>query len=177
MAKYQVATIERPAGWNPRFPDDVPPEIQGGYDVVGEADDLFAAVRQAIELNQKAQADAQVRWALVVDAESPGLTWKTVRICTPIRYKIAAIWRSDGWEPTSPYDVPNCPWRAKGRSDDEAMPFVKAADTVVALNRQSMDSTGPRGTWLWRSKTSQFRSRSPSTAKARKRPCRCGVCT
>lgn len=142
MAKYHVATIERPQDWKPRGPDDVPCQIAGRYEVVCETADLFSAVRQAIELNEKAQDIPHSRWAVVIDREASGRYWPSARLCTPISYKVASIWRPEGWDPGSARDVPNCVWRAQGQSSNEIMSYRQATDTVLGLNQQSIDTDG-----------------------------------
>ena len=49
MPSYQVSIIERSLAWMPKTPDDVPAEPSMPLEVLGESDDLFAAVRQAIQ--------------------------------------------------------------------------------------------------------------------------------
>ncbi len=106
MAKYQVWLVARPQGWTSPVLDDVPPRPGTPRGVLGEDDDLFAAVRRAIEHNQTAQAGRSPDWAVVVEPGSPGGTWREARRCTPLSYRVAAIWWPTGWEPQSPGDVP-----------------------------------------------------------------------
>jgi hypothetical protein len=140
MAKYQVATINRPENWQPECADDVPLELVGPVDVLAESDDLFDAVSQAMEHNESDAA--QKRWAVVVEPNSPGRTWPAARICTPIVYKVTAIWWPDGWEPGSPLDVPNCVWQAQAQGGGELFSYPQAEATVLGLNRQCMEHPG-----------------------------------
>jgi hypothetical protein len=120
MATYQVLLIERPEGWRAAAPDDVPPDPGPAVETLRETDDLFAAVRRAVVYNEKSQRDqgrapsGTMRsmvgrsWAVVVDAGSIGRTRLRARLCTPLAYKVTAIWWPTGWEPESPLDVPKC---------------------------------------------------------------------
>ena len=145
MAKYQVATINRPKNWKPECPDDVPLEFRGSVSVLAESDDLFEAVRRAIEHNQSGDPAKQARWAVVVEPSGVGRIWPAARICTPITYKVAAIWWPDGWEPNSPLDVPNCVWQAQDQRGGEPLGYPQAEATVLGLNRQCIDHPGT--TW------------------------------
>jgi hypothetical protein len=143
MAKYQVAIINRPADWTPECADDVPLELRGPVEVLCESDDLFETVSRAMEHNE---SDAtQRRWAVVVEPGSTGRAWPNARLCTPITYKVAPIWWPDGWEPTSPLDVPNCVWQAQGPSGGQWISYPQAEATALGLNRQCMDHPGT--TW------------------------------
>jgi len=144
MATYQVVIIPRPEAWMPASPDDVPPQPGSPLEVLAESDDLLAAVRQVIEHNEDARRAAS-RWAVVVEPGSRGRTWPAARLCTPIAYKVTAIWWPDGWEPESPLDVPNCVWQAQGRPGEAAMNYPQAEATIRSLNRQCMNRPG--ATW------------------------------
>lgn len=137
---YQVAVFERPAGWEPRSADDAPAQI-GELTVRATGSDLFAAVREAVEFNE-ARKPGDRRWAAVVDAGSRGRATKAGRLFTPIAYKVASVWRPEGWEPNSPLDVPKCLNRAEGEPDADAMPYAQALQTIRGLNQQSMDWAG-----------------------------------
>jgi hypothetical protein len=139
MAKYQVSLIEFPSGWEPESPDDVPPAPARPTGVLAQTDDLFSAVRKAIEHNESTVEEAERRWAVVVEPGCCGRIWPGARLCTPLRYKVATIWWPTGWEPHSPLDVPNCVWRAQGEPNDELMPYSRALATVQALNHQGMN--------------------------------------
>jgi hypothetical protein len=145
MASYQVVAIRRPEGWTPGQPDDVPPNPGRPLAVLAEADDLLAAVGRAVEHNQSAEAERAGQWAVVVEPGSLGRTWPAARLCTPIAYKVAALWWPEGWEPGAPLDVPHCVWRAQGGLEREPMSYRRALATVGALNRQCMDQPGT--TW------------------------------
>jgi len=145
MARYQVALIARPDGWTPATPDDVPAQPAALLEAVAEEDGLFAAVRRAIEHNQQAERAGGDRWAVVVEPGVLGRTWRSARLCTPLSYKVTAIWWPDGWEPSTPFDVPNCVWRAQGDIEREQMTYRRALATVRSLNRQALDKAGP----LW----------------------------
>ena len=145
MAKYQVAIIRRPERWEPECSDDVPLELNGPVEVLLESDDLFAALDRTIEHNESPEAGRRGRWAVVVEPGSRGRVWPFARLCTPVIYKVAAIWWPDGWEPNSPLDVPNCVWQAQGRPGGQWFSYPEAEATVLALNRQCMDH--PNTTW------------------------------
>lgn len=138
---YRVAVVERPAGWQPQGLDEAPPQFTG-QTTASETGDLFVAVRQAVEQNQARQPGDR-HWTIVIEAHSRGRLLKSGRLCTPITYKVAAVWRPEGWEPTSPLDVPNCLWQAQGESAAEALPYAQAVQTIRSLNQQSMDWAGP----------------------------------
>jgi hypothetical protein len=142
MANYQVATIECPPDWTPGSLDDVPSVISGRPEFLGPAADLLAAVRQATEHNERPAAARNGRWAVVFDRDSSGRQWPSARLCTPIRYKVASIWRPEGWEPSTARDVPYCLWRAQGQIDEETLSYERAVDTVRSLNQQSIDNDG-----------------------------------
>lgn len=143
MAKYQVAIISRPERWTPDSADDVPLELQGPLEILTESDDLFVAVDKAMEHNESPAARS--RWAIVVEPGSPGWMLPTARLCTPITYKVASIWWPDGWEPNSPYDVPNCVWQSREPVGGVWMSYPKAEAAMLALNRQCMEHPG--ATW------------------------------
>jgi hypothetical protein len=145
MAKYQVALINRPKNWAPECADDVPLELEGPVGVLTELDDLFEAVSLAMDHNEGAESQCRGRWAVVVEPGSIGRIWPAARLCTPITYKVTAIWWPDGWEPNSPVDVPNCVWQAQGREAVESVGYPQAEATVYGLNRQCMDHPGT--TW------------------------------
>lgn len=145
MAKYQVAIINRPADWTPECADDVPLELRGPVEVLTESDDLFEAVSRAMEHNEGAEAQRRGRWAVVVEPGSTGRLWPAARLCTPIIYKATAIWWPDGWEPNSPWDVPNCVWQAQGQGGGQWLGYPQAEATVMGLNRQCIDHPGT--TW------------------------------
>ena len=139
MPRYEVSLIERPQGWQPNGPDDVPPEPGKPLSTLGQADDIFAAVRQAIDYNEAAQREGTGRWAVVVEPGTWGRTWRNARLCTPLDYKVAALWWPTGWEPDSPLDVPNCVWRAQGEIDQEHLTYQQALATIRGLNQQAMN--------------------------------------
>ena len=145
MPKYQVAIIKRPKNWDPECPDDVPLQLSGPVGVLTESDDLFQAVGAAIEHNESDQAQRDARWAVVVEPGSVGRVWPAARLCTPIAYKVTAIWWPDGWEPHGPLDVPNCVWQAEGRDSPPSLGYAQAEAAVFGLNRQCMDRPGT--TW------------------------------
>lgn len=142
MAKYQVTTVRRPERWKPECTDDVPLELHGPVEVLAESDDLFEAVERAIEHNESETARQRGRWAVVLEPGSAGRRWPAARVCTPITYRVAAIWWPDGWEPDSPLDVPNCVWRSQERQCGQLMGYAEAEATAMALNRQCMDHPG-----------------------------------
>jgi hypothetical protein len=139
MPSYQVSIIERSLAWMPKTPDDVPAEPSMPLEVLGESDDLFAAVRQAIQYNEKALEDSLPRWAVVVEPGTVGRKWRSARLCTPLCYKVTSIWWPVGWEPNSPLDVPNCVWKSQGDVDDQRLTYPQALATVRGLNQQGMD--------------------------------------
>jgi hypothetical protein len=142
VARYQVSIIESPGRWQPASPDDVPPQPGELREKLAEAEELFAAVRQAIDHNRAPEREQDRRWAVVVEPGSPGQIWPTARLCTPLAYKVAAVWWPSGWEPDSPLDVPNCVSMAQDKTRQEPMTFRRALATVRSLNRQSMDHAG-----------------------------------
>jgi hypothetical protein len=145
MAKYQVVIIGRPDNWQPEGADDVPLELKGPVGMLAESDDLFEAVSRAMEHNESDGAQCSGRWAVVVEPSSAGRIWPAARLCTPITYKVTSIWWPDGWEPQSPFDVPNCVWQAQGQSGGQLLSYPQAEATMLSLNRQSMDHPGT--TW------------------------------
>lgn len=145
MGKYQAAVISRPLDWKPACPDDVPLELDGPVEILGQWDDLFEALIQTSEYNQSNEAQLRGRWAVVVEPGSPGRVWPAARLCTPITYKAAAIWWPEGWEPKTPLDVPNCVWQSQGRVRGQWLSYQQAEATVRSLNRQCIDN--PSTTW------------------------------
>jgi hypothetical protein len=141
MAKYQVLVVAAATDWVPACPDDAPPRPGDPLEVLAEADDLFAAVRQAIGHNEDV-GRVEGRWAVVAEPGSLGRTWPGARLCTPIAYKVTAIWWPEGWEPESPLDVPNCPWQVQGRVSDEHLSYPQAEAAIRGLNRQCMNQPG-----------------------------------
>lgn len=139
MARYQAVLIDRPSDWTPDSLDDVPPEPGSLGEVLAEADELFAALRVAMEYNRAPPAGAASRWAVVVEPGALGCTWRSARLCTPVRYQVAGIWWPLGWEPQSPLDVPNCVWRAQGAAAGENLDYPRAVAVARALNQQSLD--------------------------------------
>ena len=142
MARYQVSIIDIPSGWEPKCPDDVPAQLGAPTRVLAEEAKLFDAVKTAIDFNETAQKDQRGEWAVVVEPESLGRTWSGARLCTPVAYKVTAIWWPSGWEPKSPLDVPNCVWKAQGETSQEEMDYPLALATARSLNRQSVDQAG-----------------------------------
>jgi len=145
MTKYQVAIVNRPANWEPECADDVPLELSGRVGVLAESDDLFEAVDRAMEHNESGEAQSRGRWAVVVEPGSVGRVWPAARLCTPITYKVTAIWWPDGWEAEGPLDVPNCVWQAEGQPSGQPLSYPQAEAMVLGLNRQCMDAPGT--TW------------------------------
>lgn len=145
MAAYQVVTIVRPGGWEPESPDDVPVHVEGPLAVLAESEDFFAAVRQAIEHNERADAETGGRWAAVIEPGTVGRVLPAARLCTPIAYNVTAIAWPEGWEPDAPLDVPNCVWHSREQLGQQWFSYEQAVATVGALNRQCMDRPGT--TW------------------------------
>ena len=145
MARYQVAIIDRPENWRPEGMDDVPGRMGGPVEVLAETDDLFAAVDRAIEHNDSSEPERRRRWAVVIEPGTPGRLWPGARLCTPIRYRVAALWWPDGWEPDSPLDVPNCVWQAREPMGEPWLDYSQAEAAMLGLNRQCMDHPGT--TW------------------------------
>ncbi len=145
MPQYQVALILSPPGWQPAGLDDVPPQLGEPVDFLETVDDLFCALGQAAQYNEKADGEHSRRWAVVCDPDGPSRIWSHARLCTPLRYQVNVIWWPEGWEPTGPLDVPNCVWRARGDETGESVSYPKAEATVQALNRQCIDA--PETTW------------------------------
>ncbi|MEN6452442.1 MAG: hypothetical protein ABFC96_18290 [Thermoguttaceae bacterium] len=142
MSQYQVATIDRPKYWTPECADDVPLELQGPVEVLAESGDLFEAVDEAMEYNESEEAARRGRWAVVVEPGGAGRVWPAARLCTPISYKVTAIWWPEGWEPRSPLDVPNCVWQSQEQTADQWFSYPQAEAIMLALNRQCMDHPG-----------------------------------
>src|SRR5574340_651143 len=131
MAVYQVAIISRPRDWEPECLDDVPLELGGPVEVLDESDDLMSAVGRAIEHNGDAQAEEQGRWAVVIEPGTLGRIWPAARLCTPLTYKVTAIWWPEGWEPASPLDVPHCVWHTQGRVGEQWLTYEQAVGTAM----------------------------------------------
>jgi len=142
MSKFQVAVVTRPGDWKPACADDVPPSPGELREALGENEDLFAAVREAVAFNEAAERKGDDRWAVVVERGSRGRQWAAARLCSPIVYKVTAIWRPEGWEPESPLDVPNCIWKSHNRLAAEPLCYAQAVETMRALNQQNMDVAG-----------------------------------
>jgi len=142
MPVYQVAITQRPQNWVPESMDDVPLDLHGPLGVLSESEDLFAAVRQAIEHNEKAEAEQSDRWAVVVEPGSLGRVWPAARLCTPLTYKVTPIWWPEGWEPNTPLDVPNCVWQSQGGGGRDGLTYEQAESTIHGLNRQCIDNPG-----------------------------------
>jgi hypothetical protein len=144
MARYQVATVERPEGWEPASWDDVPPAPGERRQVLADGEDLFAAVRRAIEHNERSEREGGRDWAVVVEPGSLGQTWPGARLCTPLAYKVTAIGWPTGWEPQSPADVPRCVWKAQAGAEHLRLSWARAVAVVRGLNQQSMSHHGSR---------------------------------
>jgi hypothetical protein len=142
MARYEVLLIDRPEGWVPQSPDDVPPEPGPAVETLRQTDELFAAVRRAVVHNEQAQREDRNRWAVVVEPGASGRSRLRVRLCTPLAYKVAATWWPAGWEPQSPLDVPNCTWKAQGDADPKPHSYAQATAIVRGLNEQGMRHVG-----------------------------------
>jgi hypothetical protein len=142
MPKYQVIAVERPENWTPRCLDDAPAKLSEPLEVLCESDDLFAAVDRAIEQNDGKDAQRRRRWAVVVEPGTRGLLSPNARLCTPVAYKVTALWWPDGWEPHSPLDVPNCAWQAREDGGGESLSYPQAEAMVLALNRQCIEHPG-----------------------------------
>ncbi len=138
MPSYQVSIVDRPAGWAPTTLDDVPAESSRLLETLTSDDDLFTAVRQAIEFNEKTQQSDRSRWAVVVEPGSRGKKWRNARLCTPLSYSVTSIWWPSGWEPDSPLDVPNCVWKSRGDVADQRLTYPQALAIVRGLNSQGM---------------------------------------
>lgn len=139
MARYQVWILKRPETWQPASADDVPPEPGQPVEVLAETGDFLAALGRAVEHNAAADRREDRRWAAVVDPTSRGQIWPTARLCTPVAYKLAAVWWPAGWEPDSPLDVPQCAWKTEAQAAQDPMSRQRALATARALNRQSTD--------------------------------------
>jgi hypothetical protein len=142
MARYQVSLVEHPQDWTPAAPDEVPPSPGKLLEILGDDADLFPALRQAIEYNKAAQEQRTGFWAVVVEPGSLGKTWRTARLCSPVRYNVTAIFWPQGWEPQSPFDVPHCVWRAQGDVGRQNLTYRRALATVRGLNQQSLANAG-----------------------------------
>ena len=142
MAGYEVLLIERPQAWQAASPDDVPPDPGPPVETLRQTEELFAAVRRAVVYNEKSQRDQGKHWAVVVESGSLGRTSLRARLCTPLAYKVAAIWWPTGWEPESPLDVPRCVWKAEGDIDPRPLSYPQATAIVRGLNEQAMRHAG-----------------------------------
>jgi hypothetical protein len=60
-------------------------------------------------------------------------------------YQVAAVWWPDGWEPSSPLDVPRCIGWAGDQTAAPKLAYEQALATVQGLNRQNMEQPG--ATW------------------------------
>ncbi|HIQ23342.1 MAG TPA: hypothetical protein EYH34_19130 [Planctomycetes bacterium] len=145
MPTYQVATLQRPPGWQPRTLDDVPPSPGELLETLGRFDQLWPAIRCAVQHNRRARDDASQAWAVVVEPGTRGQTWATARLCTPISYHVRTLWWPDGWEPVTPVDVPACQSPAESQIDPEVLTYQQAVAKVWALNQQSIHFAG--STW------------------------------
>lgn len=145
MGTYRVAIVSRPFGWEPECMDDVPLELDGPVAVLGEWDDIFQAVNQAIKHNESIEGERRGRWAIVVEPGSLGRVWPTARLCTPLTYRVTAIWWPEGWEPVSLLDVPNCVWQSQKRNSGQWLSYDQAEATVRCLNQQCLNH--PAATW------------------------------
>lgn len=143
MATYQVSVIQRSQGWQPASPDDVPAAAAKPLEVLSDHEDLFPAVREAIQYNQDESRKKDDRWAVVVQPGNLGRMWRNARLCTPLAYKVAGIWWPDGWEPQSPLDVPNCVWRTQGEVTEQRLTYPQAIAMIQGLNQQSLDRLSP----------------------------------
>jgi len=139
MSRYCLAMIAKPLDWKPDRPDDVPNELPPEVEIRGEFDDLFPALRMAVELNEKSLGGGEGGWAIVIDPSGPGRRWKAGRICSPVAYKVSVIWRPEGWEPDSPLDVPNCVWKGQAQLEAESLAYPQAVESVRGLNQQCID--------------------------------------
>lgn len=136
---YQVAIVTRPGGWSNQTEDDVPPMTEGTYQVAAQGEGLLEARQTAVTYNQDPARKLDSSWAVVVEAGAPSRRWPGPRLSTPVAFKLAALVRPEGWEPTSPWDVPNCIWKADTRSAQVEMGLEQVLATMRALNQQSLD--------------------------------------
>ena len=123
MAQYQTVIVRCPTDWEPASLDAVPGEPGKPLELLGQFDDLFTAVRQAVEHNRLTQSGENRTWAVVIEPGVPGRIWSEARLCTPLAYKVAAIWWPAGWEPQTASDVPNCVWKAQGDVGQEPLEY------------------------------------------------------
>ncbi len=142
MARYLVSLVDRPSQWKPASWDDAPPQSGEPRGTLGESDDLFAAVRQAIQHNEALPQQGDAAWAVVVEPGSSGRAAAVGRLCTPLAYRVAAIWWPTGWEPLAPLDVPNCVWKAQSEVSQQGLTYPQALATVHGLNRQCLEHPG-----------------------------------
>jgi hypothetical protein len=145
MAQYQIATVTRPENWQPDCADDVPLELAGPVEMLAESDDLLSAVEQAVAHNESEEARRRKRWAVVVEPGGHGRIWPAARLCTPLTYKVTAIWWPEGWTPHTPLDVPNCVWQDQGKAGGQWLDYAQAEAAVRGLNQQCMNTPG--ATW------------------------------
>ncbi len=145
IPRYQVAFVLKPPGWQPAGFDAAPPQSGKPVEFLEAVDDLFCAVGQAMDYNERSAGAGGPRWAVVVEPEAAGWVWPGARLCTPLRYQVNPIWWPEGWEPTGPLDVPNCVWQAPGRPAETPLGYPKAEATAAALNRQCLDA--PATVW------------------------------
>jgi hypothetical protein len=59
-------------------------------------------------------------------------------------YVVATVWWPDGWEPTTPLDVPKCLSLPPEQTAGGRMTYPQAVAAVRGLNRQNMDHPGAR---------------------------------
>jgi len=144
MAKYEVWIVTRPEGFCGASLDDAPPQPGQPREVLARVDDLFVAVRAAIDFNEKARRAPSAEWAVVVQPACPGRKWPNARLCTPLSYRVGSIEWPTGWEPQSPWDVPGCPAQIQGGTDPAALTYEQALAAVRGLNQQSIDQAGSR---------------------------------
>jgi hypothetical protein len=142
MASYEVWIVARPEGFSGASLDDVPPPSGQPFRVLDAFGGLFSAVRAASEFNESARRDGSPEWAVVVQPGCLGKTWPNARLCTPLSYRVTAIWWPSGWEPRSPWDVPRCVWRAQGQTDPAPLSYERALAVMRGLNQQSLDNAG-----------------------------------
>ena len=60
-------------------------------------------------------------------------------------YLVTTVWWPDGWEPSTPLDVPKCLAQAREQVPNEPLTYEQAVATVRGLNQQNMDHPG--ATW------------------------------
>ena len=57
-------------------------------------------------------------------------------------YVVTSVWWPDGWEPTTPLDVPKCLSPVQEQTAGGRMTYQQAVATVRGLNQQNMDHPG-----------------------------------